>query len=44
MGYIGKRNTCNSMSMFKLLDHYFKDLGKVLDGGLGIAFGFVLKG
>jgi hypothetical protein len=42
-GYLGKRNACNSTSMLKLLDHYCKGLGKVLEGGLGKAFGFVLK-
>jgi hypothetical protein len=43
-GYLGQRNACNSTSVFKLLDHYFKGLDKVLEGGVGKAFGFVLKG
>jgi hypothetical protein len=30
--------------VLKLLDHNFKGLGKVLEGCLGIAVGFVLKG
>jgi hypothetical protein len=30
--------------MLKLLDHYLKGPGKVLEGGLGKAFGFVLNG
>jgi hypothetical protein len=44
MGYIGEQNVCDSMSMFKLLNYNFKGLGKVLEGGMGKAFSFVLKG
>jgi hypothetical protein len=29
--------------MLKLLHDYFEGLGKVLEGGLGKAFGFVLE-
>jgi hypothetical protein len=43
-GYIGKQNACDSRAVLKLLDHNFKGLSKVLEGGLGIAIGFVLKG
>jgi hypothetical protein len=42
-GYIGKLNACDSTSMLKLLHDYFEGLGKILEGGLGKAFGFVLK-
>jgi hypothetical protein len=43
-GYIGKGNTCDSRAMLKLLNHNFKGLSKVLEGGLGKAVGLVLKG
>ncbi len=44
MKYIGKRNSCNSTAVLKPLDHNFKGLDKVLEGGLGIGIGLVLKG
>jgi hypothetical protein len=43
MGCIGKRNACNSSSMLKPLHHYFKGLGKILEGGLGQALVLFLK-
>ncbi len=32
------------MSMLKLLHDHFEGLGKILESGLGKAFGFVLEG
>jgi hypothetical protein len=42
--YIGERDPCDSTAVLKLLSHNFKGLGKVLEGGLGIAIGLVLEG
>jgi hypothetical protein len=41
---IGKLYTYDSTAVLKLLDHNFKDFGKVLEGGLGIAISLVLEG
>ncbi len=44
VGYIGEQNACDSTAVLKLLNHNFKGLGKVREGGLDIAINFVLKG
>jgi hypothetical protein len=44
IGYIGEQNARNYTAVLKLLNHNFKGLNKVFEGGFGIAVGFVLKG